>query len=266
MRVNKDIVIFQAPMASLVDCGLLLQLHRENEDWEESIPAQYYSPVYVGPVELIVNDTDSFPGALLGAICARFNVDDRPNPRTSRALSIGDVIRMDGKYYLVTGSGYPEVKFQVPAEGDPSLPAPVSMDGLAAYLKKKYLINGKASTLLDNILNYNEIQGECYEAQQDFLEFMLSGLGISSEDRELIRVFCVCDDVLDYVRLEEETSEIWPWAATAEEIQANKEALQRIARELIKIEDVDGDYDTDTVYEKLTEEFGLASELQADTD
>lgn len=116
-----------------------------------------------------------------------FNQPNRPNSMTMRSLSVGDVIYMDGAYHLVLPHNFAKVKFEAPVEGDPNTPKPESREDYDQYLKEKYNINGKAATLLTNILEYNNYQGWDSEEESCFLESMFSGLGISSEDRAL---FC----------------------------------------------------------------------------
>lgn len=188
MKVNQKITVFQAPWASLVDCGLMLKLHGYDKEPSESVPAQYYMPVYRGEVQLEVPEVqpEERVNTLLEAVFSMFNQSNRPNPMTSRSLSVGDVVELDGKHYIVVPAGFNEVKFEVPVEGDTTLTPPADLKDMADYLKKKYVINGKAAILLDNILGYNNCQGGDEEEQQNFLEYMLSGLGISSEDRDLL--------------------------------------------------------------------------------
>lgn len=182
MKITKEIIIFQAPYASLVDCGFLKQLYPSGSVIGKS-PAQYYMPVFHGAVALEVENTEE--NTLLEGIFSVFNQSNRPNAMTMRSLSVGDVICMDGAYYLVQPFGYAKVKFESPVEGAPDIPKPESREDFGRYLKEKYNINGKAATLLDNILEYNNYQGWDSEEESSFLEAMLSGLGVSAEDREL---------------------------------------------------------------------------------
>ena len=188
MKVNQKITIFQAPWASLVDCGLMLKLHGYDKEPCESVPAQYYMPVYRGEVQLEVPEAqpEERVNTLLEAVSRMFGKSNCPNPLLGRALSIGDVVELDGKHYIVLPGGFTEVEFELPVEGDTTLAPPADPKDMANYLKKKYVINGKAAILLDNILAYNNCQGGDEEEQQTFLEYMLSGLGISSEDRDLL--------------------------------------------------------------------------------
>lgn len=188
MKTIKEIIVFQAPYASLVDCGLLLQIHQP-EGVQGVVPSQYYLPVFHGRVALEAPASD--PDTLLEAIFAMFNQNNRPNPMTMRSLSVGDVVYMDGVYYLTVSRGFSKVKFEAPVEGDPNIPKPEKREDFGRYLTEKYNINGKAATLLNNILEYNNYQGWDSEEESCFLESMFSGLGISSEDRGL---FCEEDE------------------------------------------------------------------------
>lgn len=182
MKLTREIIIFQAPYASLVDCGLLLQVHK-SDGFKGVVPSQYYLPVFHGAVALDVPNTRV--STLLEAIFCIFNQGDRPNAKTMRSLSVGDVIRLDGAYYLVLPCQFAKVKFEASTDGDPSTPKPESREGFGRYLKEKYNIGGKAAVLLDNILEYNDCQGWDAEDESMYLESMLSGLGISAEDRDL---------------------------------------------------------------------------------
>ena len=152
--MTKNIIIFQAPYASLHDCGFLLEMHKD--DSQAPVPAQYYSPVFAGPVEVPSGlGTD----AVLECIHSMFNRDDRPNGKTMRSLSVGDVVRMDGKNYLDQPFGFREVEFKSTDGENPDFPKPDSKDGYVDYLASKYGIHGKAATLLHNIFKYMSEQG-----------------------------------------------------------------------------------------------------------
>lgn len=190
MEIKKNIVIFQAPWASLMDCGLITKLHGYDKEPCKSVPAQYYMPVYRGMVHLDVTEAQSedMVNSMLEAVSGMFDKSNCPNPLLSRALSIGDVVELDGKHYIVLPGGFTEVEFKMPVEGDATLAPPTDPKSVADYLKRKYVINGKAAILLDHILEYNEMQGWDEEDQQAFLELMFSGLGITGEDRDLLVV------------------------------------------------------------------------------
>ena len=72
-------------------------------------------------------------------------------------------------------------------------------------------------------------------------------------------------DIVDYIRFEQETSEIWPWFISRDEILAQETTLREIAGRLSSA----GEWDTESIYESLTEAFGtnplLAKQSEADT-
>ena len=72
-------------------------------------------------------------------------------------------------------------------------------------------------------------------------------------------------DIVDYIRFEQETSEIWPWFISRDEILAQETTLREIAGRLSAA----GEWDTESIYESLTEAFGtnplLAKQSEADT-
>ena len=59
-------------------------------------------------------------------------------------------------------------------------------------------------------------------------------------------------DIVDYIRFEQETSEIWPWFISCDEILAHEMTLREIAGQLSAA----GEWDTESIYESLTEAFG----------
>lgn len=62
-------------------------------------------------------------------------------------------------------------------------------------------------------------------------------------------------EILNLVALEEETAEIWPWAATAEEISQDDEKLSAV--EAMLHYSPDFGCDTDQVYQAIEQVFGL---------
>ena len=100
-----------------------------------------------------------------------------------RQLSIGDVVRLEGKHYLLAPEGFQEVIFEI-TEGE-AAPRPDRREEFGEYLRAKYAIHGKAGIFLENILEYCEGQSWSVEKELEFLEEMLRGLGIRDEDREL---------------------------------------------------------------------------------
>lgn len=252
MKMTKNIMIFQAPYASLQDCGFLLELHKGNS--EAPVPAQYYAPVFSGLVELTDNCED--PSVALECIFFMFNRDNRPSGKTMRSLSVGDVVCMDGKYYLCCRFGFKEIEFKSTDEENLDFPKPDSRAGYVDYLKGKYGIRGKAAILMDNIFKYMSEQGMDFEEEQEFLEAMLSGLGISTDDRELLHVLTALQDVLDYIQFEADTTKAWPFGASGDEMLANQDRLFCVAARLSEMDNLGDQYSSDCVYEELLKEFG----------
>lgn len=59
-------------------------------------------------------------------------------------------------------------------------------------------------------------------------------------------------DIVDYIRFEQETSEIWPWFISCDEILSHETTLREIAGRMSAA----GEWDTESIYESLTEVFG----------
>lgn len=171
------ITIFQAPWACLLDWGLLVEIHLHSKV-REPVPAQYYLPVFRGAVELPTGEKPA-----LEYIVQAFGPGGAFTRKLSRPLSIGDVVRLGGKHYLLALNGFREVVFEI-SEGE-ATPRPDRREEFGEYLRTKYAIHGKAGIFLENVLEYCEGQSWCVEEELAFLEQMFRGLGIRDEDREL---------------------------------------------------------------------------------
>lgn len=171
------ITIFQAPWACLLDCGLLVEMHLHPKLWEP-IPAQYYLPVFRGSLEMPDGETPA-----LEYVAQTFGPGGPSARNLPRQLSIGDVVRLERKHYLLAPEGFQEVIFEI-TEGE-AAPRPDRREEFGEYLRAKYAIHGKAGIFLENILEYCEGQSWSVEKELEFLEEMLRGLGIRDEDREL---------------------------------------------------------------------------------
>lgn len=66
--------------------------------------------------------------------------------------------------------------------------------------------------------------------------------------------------IIDFIQFEDETSEIWPWAISAEKLIQDGEALQKIAE--ITQFDESGQYDTDDLYSAINQVAGINPALQ----
>lgn len=108
-----QVTIFQAPYITLMDHGLYEKIHSVEEPFSGPVPAEYYLPVYSGEITSPEELPDSSEGrvhALLEHIYYIFNMD-RPKWYCARSLSVGDVVLLEGKYYLCSVFGFREVMF-----------------------------------------------------------------------------------------------------------------------------------------------------------
>lgn len=69
------------------------------------------------------------------------------------------------------------------------------------------------------------------------------------------------NEIIDFIRFEEETSLIWPWCISADEIIQNEEILQKIAQEL-QLNGGTGDYDVEKLYEVINQVAGINPALE----
>lgn len=109
------ITLFQAPFAVLSEHGLLMKMHDYNHPYTEPVPSQYYMPVFHGNLEyhgVLPQDPDLRTTSILEYFFALYNRDDRPNPKTSRSMSVGDVVKLDGQFYLCAVFGFTPVEFK----------------------------------------------------------------------------------------------------------------------------------------------------------
>ena len=67
-------------------------------------------------------------------------------------------------------------------------------------------------------------------------------------------------DIVDYIQFEQATSAAWAWAVTGDEMLANERTLREIAGRLTGA----GAWDTESIYEELTETFGTNPVLLSD--
>ena len=109
------ITLFQAPLAVLSEHGLLMKMHDYNRPYAEPVPSQYYMPVFHGNLEYhgaLPEDPAARRTSILEYFFALYNRDDRPNPKTSRSMSVGDVVKLDGQFYLCAVFGFTQVEFR----------------------------------------------------------------------------------------------------------------------------------------------------------
>lgn len=108
------ITLFQAPLAVLRERGLL-EMYERNRPYTGPVPSQYYMPIFHGNLEYpgtMPQEHDIRKTNLLEYLLDLYNRDDRPNPKTSRSMSVGDVVKLDGQFYLYTHLGFTQVDFR----------------------------------------------------------------------------------------------------------------------------------------------------------
>lgn len=109
------VTLYQAPFAVLSERGLLLKMHDHNRPYAGPVPSQYYMPVFHGNLEFrgpLPQDPIARRASILENFFALYNRDDRPNPKTSRSMSVGDVVKLDGQFYLCAPTCFTQVDFK----------------------------------------------------------------------------------------------------------------------------------------------------------
>lgn len=114
MEKNDQITIYQAPYGSLNEHDLLLKMQNEAETFAGPVPSQYYLPVFNGTVmmpDALPEDEELRRMAMLEHVFEVFNLN-HPKGYVGRSLSVGDVVSMEGRYYLCAALGFTEVVFK----------------------------------------------------------------------------------------------------------------------------------------------------------
>ena len=109
------VTLYQAPFAVLSERGLLLKMHDHNRPYAGPVPSQYYMPVFHENLEFrgpLPEDPIARRASILENFFALYNRDDRPNPKTSRSMSVGDVVKLDGQFYLCAPTCFTQVDFK----------------------------------------------------------------------------------------------------------------------------------------------------------
>lgn len=112
-KKQAHITIYQAPYASLVGCGFFRKIYSPDHALSVPVPAEYYLPVFNGDIlcpEQLPNAKDQRALAVLEQAFFIFNYA-HPNGYCGRSLSVGDVVKLEGKYYLCAVQGFQEVAF-----------------------------------------------------------------------------------------------------------------------------------------------------------
>lgn len=107
-----QIKIFQAPMASLMERSLYLKMHDASKPFTDVVPAEYYMCVFKGSikVESLPKSEEEHADFILEKVFSIFNTT-HPAGYCGRSLSVGDVVGLNGKFYLCAPVGFCEVKF-----------------------------------------------------------------------------------------------------------------------------------------------------------
>lgn len=113
-----SIMIFQAPYASLMERGLYLNMHDPDTPFRGTVPAEYYLPSFNGEIECpqeLPEDQELRTRTILEHIYTTFNLA-HPAGYCGRSLSVGDVVKLEGHYYLCAPFGFEQVTFQASPE------------------------------------------------------------------------------------------------------------------------------------------------------
>ena len=102
-----------------------------------------------------------------------------------------------------------------------------------------------------------------HDGSEELYEVLHNELGLNNQEIEAMgfdlphRYEPDCSDayqdIVDYIRFEQETSKIWPWFISGDEMFAHETNLREIAGQLAAA----GEWDTESIYDGLTEAFGL---------
>ena len=101
-----------------------------------------------------------------------------------------------------------------------------------------------------------------HDGSEELYEVLHNELGLNNQEIEAMgfdlphRYEPDCSDayqdIVDYIRFEQETSKIWPWFISGDEMFAHETNLREIAGQLAAA----GEWDTESIYDGLTEAFG----------
>lgn len=110
---QKHITIFQAPYASLVDCGFFRKIYSLDHVLGVPVPAEYYLPVFDGNILCPDRLPDSKEQRAMVILEQAFSIFNAAHPcgYCGRSMSVGDVVKLEEKYYLCAVQGFQEVAF-----------------------------------------------------------------------------------------------------------------------------------------------------------
>lgn len=112
MKQNINITIFQAPYVALEETGMWKKLY-DFTIGRLHVPAEYYLPVFKGFIKLpddIQEDGTAPISYILEEIFRIFNVAP-PQGYCGRGMSPGDVVKVEGKFYLCKPAGFGKCAF-----------------------------------------------------------------------------------------------------------------------------------------------------------
>lgn len=117
------ITIFQAPLAALVEKGTYWDMLNFAKPFSGDVPAEYYLAVFNGKIECteqLPKDPEKRQMAILELIFRVFNTT-HPAGYAGRSLSMGDVVRLEGRDYLCVAMGFVPISFE---SGQKTTPVP----------------------------------------------------------------------------------------------------------------------------------------------
>lgn len=124
-------------------------------------------------------------------------------------------------------------------------------------LKERFSSNvsGKLQSRLVSYLAEHDGSEELYQLLHQELGLTnqeIGAIGFALKHRYEPDASDAYQDIVDYIQFEQETSVAWAWAVTGDEMLTDKRTLREIASRLASA----GDWDTESIYEQLSETFG----------
>lgn len=107
------VTIFQAPMAIMNEKNLYWEMMRETGSFQRPVPARYYLVTFNGQISCPVKlpeGQEARAHAILEHVFFIFN-DKHPAGYCGRSLSVGDVVKLEDRFYLCMALGFQEVEF-----------------------------------------------------------------------------------------------------------------------------------------------------------
>ena len=107
------VAIFQAPMAIMNEKNLYWEMMRETGAFQRPVPARYYLIAFDGQINCplkLPEEQEARAHAILEHVFYIFN-DKHPAGYCGRSLSVGDVVKLEDRYYLCMALGFQEVEF-----------------------------------------------------------------------------------------------------------------------------------------------------------